>query len=233
MPWAAAAAAVASVAGSVITSNAQSKAVKSGQDNANRIADATKATAQPLYQPFIDQGTAGLGAYADITGVNGPDAATKAMGNFTASPGYQYQLDQGLRAVDAGAASKGLLRSGATIKAEQTLGSNLASQDFGNYVSRLNTLANFGTTGVNGFTNVLTGQANNQQSTDTSAAGQQASIAGNEGKGISNAIGGAFFGNSSVQNGLSSLFSSGGNGTLAASQNPNAGSGGFNAGGFT
>ena len=43
--------------------------------------------------------------------------------DFQTSPGYQWQLGQGLRAVDAGAASSGLLRSGATLKAEQTFGS--------------------------------------------------------------------------------------------------------------
>lgn len=176
------------VGGSILSANAQSDAIKSGQDQANAIARQTIATAQPLYQPFIDQGTAGLGAYADLTGVNGPDAATKAMSQFTASPGYQYQVSEGLKGVDAGAASRGMLTSGQTIKAEETLGSNLADQDFGNYMTRLNTLANFGSNAVSGFSNVLVGQGNQQQSTDTSAAGAQANIVGKEFSGITNSL---------------------------------------------
>src|SRR5690242_14350495 len=61
-------------------------------------------------------------ASADLPGLNGQDAANAAMGNFQQSPGYQWQLGQGLRAVDAGAAAKGMARSGATIKGEETYG---------------------------------------------------------------------------------------------------------------
>lgn len=234
---AAVAGAATQVAGAVGGGSAQSGAISQGQQQANQVSQQAVNTAQPLYQPFIDQGTAGLGAYADLTGVNGPDVSAAAMKNFAASPGYQYQVSEGLKAVDAGAASRGMLTSGQTLKAEQTLGSNLANQDFGNYMTRLNTLANFGNNGVTGFTNVLTGQANQQQSTDTSAAGNQALIAGNEAKGLTSAATG-LLGNTSVQNGLTGLFSGSGSSTpqsFSANQNPLAGdaSNFGGAGGFT
>ena len=60
------------------------------------------------------------------------------MAGFHTSPGYQFQLDQGLRAVDAGAAANGLLRSGAALKAEQTFGTGLADKEFApDYYNRL------------------------------------------------------------------------------------------------
>ena len=225
MPWGVAAAAVGAGI-SAVASKKQSGAVSAGQNQANQLSQETIRAAQELtnqdkvlYQPYTQQGTQGLGAYTNILGLNGPDAAKSAMNAFTASPGYQYQLDQGLRAVDAGAASRGLLHSGATIKAEQTLGNNLANQDFGNYVTRLNSLAGLGLQGAQGessatktYLNLLTGQSEGQQGTDTSAAGQQASIYGNEGQNLSNAVGGV------VKNGLYSYA----NGGFGGSSNPSS-----------
>lgn len=203
----------AGVGASLIGSSQQAGAISDASDAANARAQQAIAEAKPLYQPYIDQGGSGLKTYADLTGVNGPDAASTAMAGFQASPGYQYQVQQGLRAVDAGAASKGMLRSGATLKAEQTLGNNLADQDFGNYMTRLNTLATFGQNAVNGYSNVMTGQANNQQSTLTSAGGQLASIYGNEASGVANALGNTYS-NLRSSGALNSLFpTTGGNPT--------------------
>lgn len=189
MPFAAVGGAIAggvasAAAGSLIsgiTGGAQSGAISSGQQQANTV-----------LQPYVDTGTTANKTYADLLGLNGSGAASTAMSGFQASPGYQYQVTQGLRAVDAGAAAAGMTRSGATLKAEQTLGNNLANQDFGNYMSRLSTLAG---QGLNG--------AGLQASTDTSAAGQQASIYGNVGKGVSNAIGSGVT-NAFTANGLNS-----------------------------
>jgi hypothetical protein len=193
MPFGAAAAAVAggvasAAAGSIIsgmTGSKQSGAISDGQMQANAV-----------LAPYSDTGVKSNTRTADLLGLNGQPAADTAMSSFQASPGYQYSVDQGLRAVDAGAAAKGMLRSGATLKAEQTLGSNLADQDFGNYITRLNSLSNFGITAAGG-----------QASTDTSAAGQQASIYGNEGSNISKAVGGG------VTNALTGLGTSGGTGS--------------------
>lgn len=168
---------------SALTSKSQSGAISDGQSQANAV-----------LAPYSTTGVQSNKQTADLLGLNGQDSANAAMSTFQASPGYQYSVDQGLKAVDAGAASKGLLRSGATLKAEQTLGNNLANEDFGNYVSRLNSLSNYGITAAGG-----------QASTDTSAAGQQASIYGNEGSGIGKAATG-LLSNPSVQNGLTGLF---------------------------
>jgi hypothetical protein len=187
MPWAVAAAAAVSVAGSAITANSQSDAISKGQQQANA-----------RVQPWVTTGTGANTQQADLLGLNGQPAADTAVKSFQASPGYGYQVSEGLRAVDAGAASRGTLVSGSTLRAEQTLGSNLANQDFGNYMTRLNTLSTVGA-------NAASGQA----STDTSAAGAQAKITGAEGKGITDAISGAFGSNS-----MSSLFSSGSSGNI-------------------
>ena len=203
-----AATAVAGLASSVIGGSSASGAISAGQQQANAE-----------LQPFVTQGTAANKAAADLAGLNGADAASAAKGDFQASPGYQYQVQQGLQAVDAGAAAKGMLRSGATLKAEQTLGSNLANQDYQQYINNLGSLSSSGINAAGGVA-----------STDTSAAGNQASIYGNEAKGISNGIGGVL-GNSGVQNGLSSLFGSSGSGTQVGTSGFGTGPGGGNSAG--
>lgn len=165
------AAAGAAAAGAVsygigkLTAADQKGAIATGQQQANAA-----------QQPYADP--AAVIASGDLLGLHGPDAATVAMGNFQKSPGYDWSVSEGLRAVDAGASAKGYLRSGATLKAEQTLGNNLGNQEFGNYFNRLNTLAGFGNQAAAGIAG-----------TDTSAAGANASIYGKAGENTSKAVG--------------------------------------------
>ena len=128
--------AAAGIGGSLL----QSQAAKSGQN----AAQAQFAQEQNNLAPFRTAGGSAVGVASDLSGANGPDAANAAMANFQTDPGYQFQLQQGLRAVDAGAASQGMLRSGATLKAEDTFGQGLAEQDFTNYYNRLFGLSQLG-----------------------------------------------------------------------------------------
>jgi hypothetical protein len=184
--WAGAAASAIGAVGSLVKGSGQSGDISAGQ-----------AQAHADLQPFVNTGTLANTQEANLFGLNGTDAATTAMGQFTASPGYQYDVTQGLKAVDSGAAANGMLRSGATLKAEQTFGTNLANQDFQQYIGNLNGLTKLGQASAAG-----------DAATDTSAAGQQASIYGNAIGGATNAIGTALT-NPGVQNSLTSLFSSG------------------------
>ena len=131
---------VAGIAGSALQSGATSSSA--GKATAAQLAQQQQERAD--LAPWTGTpGTANTDT-SDLLGLNGPDAATAAMAKFQTSPGYQWQLGQGLRAVDAGAASQGMLRSGATLKAEQTFGSGLADQDFTNYYNRLFDLSKLG-----------------------------------------------------------------------------------------
>ena len=147
----------AAIGGSIIQSNAASSAASKA--NAAQQAALDKQTA--LLSPWTGTGGSANTATSDLLGLNGPDAATTAMGNFQQSPGYQCALDQGLRATDAGAAAKGMLRSGATLKAEQTFGTGLADQDFSNYYNRLFDLSKLGESAAAGVGagNLSTGKA--------------------------------------------------------------------------
>jgi hypothetical protein len=86
---------------------------------------------------------------------------------YEATPMFNYALEQGQAAIDGSAASRGSLFSGATLKAQQELGTNLALQDYGNYLNR------------------LTGQATQGQA----AAGNIATAGSNYASGAGSAIG--------------------------------------------
>jgi hypothetical protein len=189
MPFAVAAgiSAGGSIIGGVMQSNTAA--------NAQKQAQAQFQQQRTDVAPWRDAGGQTLTAQNNLLGMNGPDAANAAMANFQTSPGYQWQLGQGLRAIDAGAASKGLLGSGATIKAEETYGSGLANQDFTNYYNRLMGISTLGENAATG------GAANAANSANATLAGANAqnSILGNTTAGLSNTAN-SLFSNKNFQN---------------------------------
>jgi hypothetical protein len=186
VPFAAAAvgagvSAAAGIAGGIMQKNAVDKGASQARDALNQ--GITTATNQ--LSPWATSGLPANADQADLLGLNGQDAANAAMAKFQSSPGYTWQLGEGLRAVDAGAAANGLLRSGAALKAEQTFGSGLAATDFGNYWNRLQQLSGSGLDAAKGIASAATGGAQQIAGVDTGQASMDASIYGNMAKGVS------------------------------------------------
>ncbi len=82
-------------------------------------------------------------------------------GGFYASPGYQFRLDEGVNALDKSAAARGRLRSGAQNKALTRYGQGLASEEFGNYTSRLAQIAGLGSGAATNSASITTQGAGN------------------------------------------------------------------------
>jgi len=184
MPWGPAAAAGISAVAGLAGSAMQSSATKSAQSSANAAQAAAEERARADLAPWTSAGGAAIPAVQDAAGLNGQPGYDAAMAGFHTSPGYQFALDQGLRAVDAGAAAKGFGRSGAVMKAEQTFGTGLADQAFGEYYNRLFKLSELGENAAakTGSNAITTGQG--VAGTDVSSGAQEASIYGNAAKGI-------------------------------------------------
>jgi hypothetical protein len=185
MPWGIAASAAVGVAGSLL----QKSAVDKSSSDARAAQQEARDQARMDLAPWVGTGGTANTASADILGLNGPDAATAARNRFQTSPGYQFSLDQGLRAVDAGAASSGMLRSGATLKAEQTFGTGLADQEFTNYYNRLFDLSKLGETAASGQATASTTAGQGIAQTDLSQGSALSNIYGNIAKTVGNAIG--------------------------------------------
>ena len=204
MPWLGAAAAGVSAAAAVGGSLIQADAAKSAASKANAAQQQALEQARADFAPWRTTGGQANTATSDLLGLNGPDAATTAFGNYTTSPGYQFQLDQGLRAVDAGAAAKGILRSGATLKAEQAFGAGLADTDFTNYYNRLFDLSKLGESAASGSATASQTTGHDIAQTDLSLGSALASAYGNAAKGVGNAATG-YLNNVGYQNALSNF----------------------------
>lgn len=71
--------------------------------------------------------TPGYGKYA---------TAEFGLDKFKADPGYAFRMSEGMKALERSAASRGGLLSGATLKATQRYGQDLASQEYMNAFNR-------------------------------------------------------------------------------------------------
>jgi hypothetical protein len=60
-----------------------------------------------------------------------------AFSKFQASPDYNFRMQQGQKALDMSAASRGNLLSGKQVQASQQYGGNLASGEYNNWFSKL------------------------------------------------------------------------------------------------
>jgi hypothetical protein len=186
VPFAVAAAGVTAAAG-LASSYMQSQTAKRGQDQAQAALQQGRDIATNQLSPWATTGQPANQQESDLLGLNGQPAADAAMATYQQSPGYTWQLGQGVRAVNASAAANEMTRSGATMKALDTFGQGLANTDFGNYWNRLQQLSSGGLSAATGIANAGVGVGTNIASTDVGAANAQSSIYGNTAQGFGNA----------------------------------------------
>ena len=100
--------------------------------------------------------------------------------DFQQSPGYQWQLQQGLGAVQNQASASGDALGGNTLKALQTYGTGLANQDWNNAQNTaLQQYTTNAQTGLAGYqTNANTALNQYQTNANTGLAGYNANLAG-------------------------------------------------------
>lgn len=119
-------------------------------------ADARGYLTQALnsYSPLAALGTQSGQLYGDALGLNGAGGSARARSAFETSPGYQFELDQGLNALERRASSQGRVQSGETGLDTLQFAQGLASKDWNGWLDRL---ANPGilSTGLQGQTATL------------------------------------------------------------------------------
>ena len=193
-------AAGAAIGSAVIGGVSASKASKAQASSANK---ATKTQADmfnrqvELNQPWQDAGLEALKNYADNPSFQ------FSYNDMTADPSYKFRLNEGVNAIDASAASRGKLLSGAQDKAIQNYGQNMASQEYGNaynralqnYNTNANTdlnIANIGRGAAGQTQNAMQNYANANTNTQMQAGQAQAqgytNMANTMNTGIGNAL---------------------------------------------
>lgn len=148
----------ASGIGALASLSAAKTQAKSAQNALSTETDMYNQSRNDL-APYRDVGQNALGTINSLygygqAGAGGvgatPGAGTPDYSAFYNSPDYKFALQQGGLTVDRSAASKGLLMSGGTIKDQMAFGQGLASQQYGNYFSRLMQVAGLGASAASG-----------------------------------------------------------------------------------
>jgi hypothetical protein len=104
------------------------------------------------YDPWTSAGNNALSMYQNALGLNGASGNQAAQQAFQVSPGYDFQMGQGLQALDRSASAKGFLGSGNAATAATQYGQGLANQEYGNWLQRLGTLQGEGLQAAQGQT---------------------------------------------------------------------------------
>lgn len=73
-----------------------------------------------------------------------------ALAGFQTSPGYQWRKTEGVNALDRSASAKGRTLSGGQIKAVQSFGDGLASDEYRNYIGDLTNVSGTGASATSG-----------------------------------------------------------------------------------
>ena len=127
----------ATLASSLIGSNAASRAAKTqagSADQATQLQERMFNKQLELQEPFRQSG---------INALNKIESGD-IMGSM--DPSYSFRFQEGLKALDRQAAARGGLISGGALKAAQRYGQEFASNEFGNAYNRLASRAGFGQT---------------------------------------------------------------------------------------
>ena len=103
-------------------------------------------TTQAQASPYLGAGSAATGQLQSQLGLGGGPAF-----DVTTLPGYQAALEQGLGAVNQGAAGAGMLMSGERLKGLQRAGQDVFGQYYNTYMDRLMGLSGQGQRTVMGL----------------------------------------------------------------------------------
>ncbi|MCJ2129219.1 hypothetical protein [Methylobacterium sp. E-045] len=130
-----------------LAAQAQEAALVKGQGQANDALDTAYGQASNAYGQagnifggLTDSYGAGSKLYQDALGVNGKEGAGAAQSAFTSSPGYSFNLDQGMQALQRTRAASGTLASGNADTDAMKFSQGLASQDWNNWLQNLSGL---------------------------------------------------------------------------------------------
>lgn len=197
-------------AGGNMAGNAANQAAQMMQNEATR--------ARAAASPWTASGTAAVSKITNLLGLgsistnggnyntygwdpsNAREKQDAAFADFKTTPDYQFRMDEGVKALDRSAASRGLLRSGAQQKGIVDFAGNLASGEYGNYLNNLFKLSGSGseaTSSANSTAGSLTQGAGNaiMQGGIARGSGYAAganALASGISSGVQNAVGGAY-----------------------------------------
>lgn len=115
--------------------------------------------------PALNYTTRGGDMISNLLGLSGGPAQTAGLENFAHSGGMDFLREQGNKQITSNQASKGLLNSGDTLKAEEKYGQGLGSTYLQQYMQNLMGFSNLGLGAANAMSGA--GQVSNSVSDST------------------------------------------------------------------
>lgn len=126
------------------------KALFGGSGSKNSSGNLNYGTLTNSLMPSVGVGNNALSSIQGLLGLGGDPAQGQAgFQNYLNSTGHDFRMQEGTRAITGSNAAKGLLNSGATLKALNQYGQNLGSQDFANYLGQVGGLVTAGQNSAN------------------------------------------------------------------------------------
>lgn len=142
------------------------------------------------YAPLSDLAkkyTGGTDMYLNALGLNGASGTQAAQSAYTAGPGYDWQLGQGLDAINRRRAAGGMLDSGNADLDALTYGQGLAKQDYGGWLDRLGGVNQNALTATTGAAAGQAGAYGSLSDLESTYAGNQVGLLGNTTSGMASA----------------------------------------------
>lgn len=133
--------AVVGTAGSAMASSASKKAARTQAASADRASQIQQENFEQTRKDLMPYKQAGDTSLSQLMGQMTPDGyfnQTYTGQDIYSDPSYQFRLQQGQDAIQSSAAAQGGLLSGATLKALQGYGQDMASQEYSNAYNRFN-----------------------------------------------------------------------------------------------
>jgi len=189
MAWIAAA---IGVGGALLGGSQEKKAAKkAGQAYEQGI---KRVEANTGLKSFSAGGQQAFGQAQNLLGVgtNTPEGQAQAQAgfqNYLDSAGYRTQMKGGIDALNSNAAARGMLKSGATLKATQRFGSGLGQQYFNNYIGQLNSQAGYGMQADQTLASTYTQGASGAANANMAAGAATGGAIGDAAQNIAGAIG--------------------------------------------
>lgn len=129
---------IGDIAGAIIGSKASKKASKAQQKSAEMgVAELKRQydLSREDMKPWQVEGSAAIKSLGEML---------RPGYDHTASPGYQFRLQEGLRGVENSAAARGILQSGGTLKGINRYAEGMAAGDFTDQFNRTASVAGGG-----------------------------------------------------------------------------------------
>jgi hypothetical protein len=208
VPVAAAIAGAAVIGGgaSIISANKAASSTSSAANSANALQASIYNSNKDILSPYASGGTAAMEQLRRILGLGDSNTGVSVNGNpalsaqeqqqgalnaFMNNGSYDFGLNQGLKAVQAGLGAKGYLDSGAAQKSLLTYGNNFAQGALQQYIGNLQNLSGQGLSAGSALAGVGQSYANASNANTNAAGNASANAALATGGVVNNALGSA------------------------------------------